>query len=42
MFVKNIWYVAALEQEFEKAVVARRILGVPVIMYRTSNGVFFT
>ena len=38
MFVKNVWYVAAFEPEFDQPFIARRILNVPVIMFRTSTG----
>jgi len=40
MFVKNVWYIAAFEHEFDKPFVARRLLDVPVIMMRTSKGQF--
>lgn len=39
MFVKNVWYIAAFDNEFEQPFVARRLLDVPVIMFRTSDGV---
>lgn len=38
MFLKNTWYVAAFEHEFEDAFIARRLLDVPVIMFRTGDG----
>ena len=38
MFVKNVWYVAAFESEFDAPFIARRLLNVPVIMFRTSAG----
>lgn len=39
MFVKNVWYIAAFDKEFEQPFVARRLLDMPVIMFRTSDGV---
>lgn len=38
MFVQNVWYVAAFESEFDQPFVARRLLDVPVLMFRTSAG----
>lgn len=38
MFVRNVWYVAAFESEFDQPFIARRLLDVPVIMFRTSGG----
>jgi vanillate O-demethylase monooxygenase subunit len=38
MFVRNVWYVAGFEKDFEAPFVARRILGEPVLMYRSSVG----
>ena len=38
MFLKNYWYVAAWSQEVSQALFARRILDVPVLMYRTEEG----
>ncbi|CAM5208286.1 Vanillate O-demethylase monooxygenase subunit OS=Castellaniella defragrans OX=75697 GN=HNR28_001896 PE=4 SV=1 [Castellaniella defragrans] len=40
MFVKNVWYVAGFEQDFEAPFVARKILGEPVILYRSSDGAY--
>lgn len=38
MFIKNVWYVAAFDHEFEQPFIARRLLGVPVVMFRTGDG----
>jgi len=38
MWLKNTWYIAAFEHEFDQPLVARRLLDVPIIMYRTSDG----
>ena len=38
MFVQNVWYVAAFESEFDQPFVARRLLNVPVLMFRTATG----
>ena len=39
MWLKNVWYVAGFEAELEdSAVIARRFLDTPVVMYRTSSG----
>ncbi len=38
MFLKNYWYVAAWSYEVSQALFARRILDVPVLMYRTEEG----
>lgn len=40
MWLKNVWYIAAFENEFDQPFVARRLLNVPVIMFRTSAGVY--
>jgi vanillate O-demethylase monooxygenase subunit len=37
-FVKNAWYVCAQTREVEHAPLGRRILNVPVLLYRTSAG----
>lgn len=38
MWLKNTWYIAGFEPELEQALVARRILDMPVVMFRTSTG----
>lgn len=38
VFVRNAWYVAALGSEVGEALFERRILGEPVLLYRTENG----
>jgi len=38
VFVRNVWYVAAFESEFEQPFISRRLLNSPVLMFRTSNG----
>lgn len=38
MFVHNCWYVAAWASEVTRAPLARRILGEPVVLYRTEAG----
>lgn len=38
MFVKNTWYVAAFDHEFEQPFIARRLLDIPLVMFRTSDG----
>lgn len=40
MWLKNVWYVAAFEHEFDQPFVARRFLDVPVVMFRTSTGAY--
>jgi phenylpropionate dioxygenase-like ring-hydroxylating dioxygenase large terminal subunit len=40
LFLRNCWYVAAAVSEFDRdATVVRRLLGEPVMMYMTSDGV---
>lgn len=39
MFLRNAWYVAALDRELDEPMVARRILDEPVVLYRTDDGV---
>jgi phenylpropionate dioxygenase-like ring-hydroxylating dioxygenase large terminal subunit len=38
MFARNHWYVAALSSELTSKPLGRRILGDPVVLYRTSSG----
>ncbi|MES2399431.1 MAG: aromatic ring-hydroxylating dioxygenase subunit alpha [Pseudomonadota bacterium] len=38
MWLKNTWYIAAFENELEQPIVARRLLGTAVVMFRTSVG----
>lgn len=38
MFVKNVWYVAAFDHEFDQPFIARRLLDIPVVMLRTGDG----
>ncbi|MCB5364858.1 aromatic ring-hydroxylating dioxygenase subunit alpha [Pusillimonas sp. CC-YST705] len=38
MFLKNAWYVAAFDHEFEQAFIARRLLDIPLVMFRTGDG----
>ncbi len=38
MFLKNVWYVAAFDHEFDQPFVARRLLDVPVVMFRAGDG----
>ena len=37
--LKNNWYVAAFSREVGEKLLARKLLGTPVVLYRTSNGV---
>lgn len=37
-FLRNCWYVAAWSHELGESILARRILGEPVALYRTSSG----
>ena len=37
-FIFNAWYVAALPEEIDGAVVGRTILGTPVVLFREPNG----
>jgi phenylpropionate dioxygenase-like ring-hydroxylating dioxygenase large terminal subunit len=37
-FVRNAWYVAAWSHELNRALLSRRILGEPVVMFRKENG----
>ncbi|MBL8664078.1 MAG: aromatic ring-hydroxylating dioxygenase subunit alpha [Candidatus Odyssella sp.] len=38
MFLRNQWYVAATTKEIGRALLARKILGEPLILYRTAAG----
>ncbi len=38
MFIKNTWYVAGFEKEFGESFISRRILDLPLVLYRTSDG----
>jgi phenylpropionate dioxygenase-like ring-hydroxylating dioxygenase large terminal subunit len=38
MFVRNVWYVAALAREVTTEPLARTLLGDPVVIYRTEGG----
>jgi vanillate O-demethylase monooxygenase subunit len=38
MFLKNAWYVAAWSEEVSRALLARRLLDIPVVLYRTEDG----
>ena len=38
MFLKNRWYAAAMSGELGRALLARRILGEPLVLYRRENG----
>lgn len=38
MFLYNTWYVAGFERDFDAPFVSRRILDVPLVLYRTSQG----
>jgi len=38
MFIRNTWYVAGFEHEFGESFLSKRILDVPLVMYRTSQG----
>jgi vanillate monooxygenase len=38
LFLKNCWYVGAWSSDLNTAILARRILGTPILMYRTSDG----
>ncbi|MGE0746809.1 MAG: Rieske 2Fe-2S domain-containing protein [Rhodospirillales bacterium] len=38
MFIRNAWYVAAWDHEVEAGLVARTLLGEPIVLYRTSGG----
>ena len=37
-FVKNAWYMAAWGEEVSRTMLARTLLGVPVVLYRRENG----
>lgn len=37
-FVKNAWYGAALSSEVSESILARRLLGISLVFYRTSDG----
>src|SRR5437588_8063932 len=37
-FVRNAWYVAAWSSEIGRAMLSRRILGEPVVMFRKQDG----
>ena len=38
MFVRNTWYVAAWDHEVGRHLMARKILNIPVVLYRTAAG----
>jgi phenylpropionate dioxygenase-like ring-hydroxylating dioxygenase large terminal subunit len=38
MFVRNAWYVAAWDHEVGQALLARTLLGTPVVLFRTADG----
>lgn len=38
MFIRNTWYVAGFEHEFEESFLSKRILDIPLVLYRTSQG----
>jgi phenylpropionate dioxygenase-like ring-hydroxylating dioxygenase large terminal subunit len=38
MFLRNCWYVAAWSEEVTHAPLARTLLGLPVMLYRTEQG----
>ena len=38
MFLRNAWYVAALDSELGAAPLARTICGEPLVLYRTASG----
>ena len=38
MFVRNLWYVAAWASELTEGLLARTIIGDPVLLYRESSG----
>ena len=38
MFVHNTWYVAAWDHEVGRHLMARKILNIPVVLYRTAAG----
>jgi phenylpropionate dioxygenase-like ring-hydroxylating dioxygenase large terminal subunit len=38
MFLRNVWYVAASEQEIQQKPLGRTILGEPVVIFRTEDG----
>jgi vanillate O-demethylase monooxygenase subunit len=38
MFVRNTWYVAAWDHEVGRALLARTLLGVPVVLFRSEDG----
>ncbi|VVE90550.1 aromatic ring-hydroxylating dioxygenase subunit alpha [Pandoraea bronchicola] len=38
-FLRNAWYMAAWDREIDKNPVPKRILGEPIVMYRTGSGV---
>ncbi|MCB1969183.1 MAG: Rieske 2Fe-2S domain-containing protein, partial [Geminicoccaceae bacterium] len=37
-YVRNSWYAIAWTREVEGSLVARRIMGEPVVLYRTAAG----
>ena len=38
MFLKNTWYVAAWDHEVSRQPLARKLLDIPVVLYRTQAG----
>ena len=38
MFLRNYWYVAALDEEVRDRPLGRTILGEPVVLFRTADG----
>src|SRR5688572_12384039 len=38
MFLRNYWYAAALASEVGRTLLARRILGEPLVLFRTESG----
>lgn len=37
-FLRNAWYIAALSEEVDENLLARRIIGEPIVMYRCADG----
>jgi phenylpropionate dioxygenase-like ring-hydroxylating dioxygenase large terminal subunit len=38
MFLRNSWYVAAWDREVTRGLLARTLLGEPVVLFRKGNG----
>ena len=38
VFLRDVWYMAAWSEEVGKALLARRVVNVPVVLFRTRDG----